>query len=323
MKYFKFEDSDFDVSKICLGCMSFGKQKAMYEWTLNDDDAYNIISYSLNKGINFFDTANGYSDGESEKLLGKAIKRYTNRDKVIIASKVYFNDGHLKKEAIRREIEKTLLNLDTSYLDIYYIHRFDYSTPIYETMSTLNDLVKEGKVRALGASSMWGYQFNDYQQLALDNHFKKFSYMQNQYNLLYREEEREMNPICRKWNVKLVPFSPLAMGRLSRASWFSSSKRCESDKVAMAKYDVCKDEDIKIVKRVEELAIKHNTTMSAIALAWLFKKGVTAPIVGITKTKYLDDAINSLEISLSDEEENYLEELYTAHNVTSVLKKPK
>lgn len=319
MKYFEFDDvSKFPTSKLCLGCMSFGKRGTMYNWTLNDDDAFKIIDYSLNSGINFFDTANGYSSGDSERILGEAIKKYSSRDKVIIASKVYFNEGMLKKEAIRREIEKTLTNLNTTYLDIYYIHRFDYTTPIYETMSTLNDLVKEGKVRRLGASSMWGYQFNDYQELAKDNNFEKFSFMQNQYNLLYREEEREMIPLCKKWNVKLVPFSPLAMGRLSRKESRTSTLRSETDEVAKFKYDSCRDLDIEIINRVEELALKHEVSMSTISLAWLLKKGVTAPIVGITKTKYLSDAIKALDLDLSEEEMKYLEEKYTAHNVTSV-----
>ena len=320
MKYQRVSDSDIYVSKVACGCMSFGKKGKMYDWTLDEDEASDVIEYALSLGINFFDTSNNYSAGDSEEILGRAIKKYTSRDKVVIASKVYFNEGHLSKEAIRIEIEGTLKRLDTTYLDIYYIHRFDYSTPIYETMSTLNDLVKEGKVRLLGASSMWGYQFNDYQQLAKDNNFQKFSLMQNQYNLLYREEEREMIPICKKWNTSLAVFSPLAMGRLSRENWFSSSLRCQKDEVAKRKYDVCKDEDIHITKRVKEIADKKGVSMSAISLAWLYKKGVLAPIIGGTKKEHYYDASLSLDVQLDESEVSYLEELYKAHEVTSVLR---
>lgn len=320
MKYKKIANSDIEVSQICCGCMSFGKRGTMNNWSLEEDDASKIIKHCLDLGINFFDTSNNYSSGTSEEILGNAIKKYTTRDKVIIASKVYFNDGHLSKSAITREIEGTLNRLQTSYLDIYYIHRFDYSTSPLETLSALHSLVKEGKVRLLGASSMWGYQFLNYLNLAKEKNLTSFSLMQNQYNLLYREEEREMIPICKENNIALIPFSPLAMGRLSRSGWSSSSLRFQDDKIAKAKYDIHKDEDIKIVERVDNLSKKYNVSMSTIALAWLFKKGVTSPIIGATKKSHYDDAIKSLDIDLTNDEVNYLEELYYPHPVTSVLK---
>ena len=217
MEYVKLGHSGIVVPKFCLGCMSFGDPASkMHAWTLNPQESERIIKHALDLGINFFDTANCYSAGTSELYLGSALKHNVPRDKVIIASKVYFNEGKLSKEAINREIEGTLKRLGTDYLDLYIIHRFDYDTPIEETMLALDGLVKSGKVRALGASAMYGYQFHNMQICAKENGLTQFTSMQNHYNPLYREDEREMIPICKQMNVALTPYSPLASGRCAR-----------------------------------------------------------------------------------------------------------
>lgn len=215
----------------------------------------------------FFDTANGYSAGTSEEYLGKAIRNNIARDKVVIASKVYFNEGRLSREAIHREIDGTLKRLGTDYLDLYIIHHFDYETPIEETMEALNDLVKASKVRALGASAMYGYQFHN-MLVAKEHGWMLFSTMENHYNLLYREDERQLIPICKQMNVSLMPYSPLAAGHLTRPFWNSDSLRSRTDRVAMGKYDRMEEQDLKVVQRVHELAQKHQCKMSQIALAW-------------------------------------------------------
>uniref|UniRef100_UPI003FF01400 aldo/keto reductase n=1 Tax=Agathobacter sp. TaxID=2021311 RepID=UPI003FF01400 len=210
MEYTKLGKTEIEVSKVCVGCMSFGKAGTMHEWTLDEAETENVVKDALSLGINFFDTANGYSAGTSEEYLGRALKKNIARDKVVIASKVYFNPGRLSAGAIHREIDGTLKRLGTDYLDLYIIHRFDYETPIEETMETLNDLVKAGKVRALGASAMYGYQFYNMQLVAKEHGWARFEAMENHYNLLYREDERELIPICKQMGVSLMPYSPLA-----------------------------------------------------------------------------------------------------------------
>ena len=322
MQYTKLGNSDLTVSKVCVGCMSFGKAGTMHDWTLDEAESEKVIRHALDLGINFFDTANQYSAGTSEEYLGKALKNCTIRNKVVIASKVYFNEGKLSREAIFREIDGTLQRLGTDYLDLYIIHRFDYDTPMEETMEALHELVKAGKVRALGTSAMFGYQFHNLQLVAKDNGWTPFCAMENHYNLLYREDEREMIPICRQLGVSLMPFSPLAAGHLARPEWKSDSLRGRTDRVAMGKYDRMEAEDIKIVGRVAELAEKHGCKMSQIALAWLWAKGVASPIVGATKPQYLDDAAGALDVALTPEEVAYLEELYVPHPLTSVVRPP-
>ncbi|MCX8601442.1 MULTISPECIES: aldo/keto reductase [unclassified Gilliamella] len=320
MDYVKLGNTDIEVSRFCLGCMSFGDPASkMHAWTLNPDESETIIKHALDLGINFFDTANTYSAGTSEEYVGRAIKRNIQRDKVVLATKVYFNEGHLSKGAIEKEIEGSLKRLGTDYIDLYIIHRFDYSTPIEETMEALHKLVKAGKVRALGASAMYGYQFFNLQLAAEKNGWTKFVSMQNHYNLLYREDERELIPICKQFNVSLTPYSPLAAGRLARSQWHTDTLRSQTDQTAIAKYDGMESADRKIVQRVQELAEKHHVTMTQIALAWQFAKGVTAPIIGATKTQYLDDAVGALLVSLSDDEITYLEELYVAHPIVGAL----
>ncbi len=321
MEYAKLGNTDIEVSKLCVGCMSFGKAGTMHDWTLNEEESEKVIQHALNLGINFFDTANGYSAGTSEEYLGKAIRNNIARDKVVIASKVYFNEGRLSKEAIHREIDGTLKRLGTDYLDLYIIHRFDYETPIEETMEALNDLVKAGKVRALGASAMYGYQFHNMQLVAKEHGWTPFSTMENHYNLLYREDERELIPICKQMNVSLMPYSPLAAGHLTRPSWNSDSLRSRTDRVAMGKYDRMEEQDLKVVQRVHELAQKHQCKMSQIALAWHWTKGVTAPIIGATKPQYMDDAAEALNIHLTPEEVTYLEEMYVPHPIVGAIDK--
>lgn len=321
MEYTKLGNTDIEVSKLCVGCMSFGKAGTMHDWTLDEQQSEAVIRHALDLGINFFDTANGYSEGTSEEYLGRAIKKNTVRENVVLASKVYFNDGRLSKEAIHREIDGSLKRLGTDYLDLYIIHRFDYDTPIEETMEALHDLVKAGKVRALGASAMYGYQFYNMQMAAKEHGWTPFSVMENHYNLLYREDERELIPICKQMNVSLMPYSPLAAGHLTRQDWKSDSKRGKTDRVAMGKYDRMERQDILIVKRVQELAEKYECKMSQIALAWHWVKGVKAPIIGATKVTYLDDAAGALCVKLTNEDIAYLEELYVPHPIVGAIDK--
>ena len=320
MEYVKLGNSDIQVSRFCVGCMSFGDPASkMHDWTLNPEESEAIIKHALDLGINFFDTANTYSAGTSEEYLGRAIRNNAVRDKVVLASKVYFNEGHLSREAILREIDGTLKRLGTDYLDLYIIHRFDYGTPIEETMEALNSLVRTGKVRALGASAMYGYQFYNMQLAAERNGWTPFVSMQNHYNLLYREDERELIPICNQMNVARTPYSPLAAGRLSRLEWKADTNRSRTDRTAISKYDSTQENDYKIVLRVNEIAEKYNVTMTQIALAWQLAKGVASPIIGATKEKYFDDAVGALNVRLTDDDLSYLEELYTPHKVVGAL----
>ncbi|MDD3335572.1 MAG: aldo/keto reductase [Eubacteriales bacterium] len=320
MKYTALGNSGIQVSSFCLGCMSFGDPASqMHAWTLNPQQTDDIVAHALDLGITFFDTANTYSAGTSEEYLGQAIKNHTTRDRVVLASKVYFNEGHLSKAAIEREINGTLSRLGTDYLDLYIIHRFDYTTPIEETMAALDGLVKAGKVRALGASAMYGYQFHNMQFCAEKNGLTPFVSMQNHYNLLYREDERELIPLCEQMNVARTPYSPLAAGRLSRLEWKANTLRSQTDKTAVSKYDSTEQQDSVIVARVDELAKKHGATMTQIALAWHFVKGVASPIIGATKQQYLDDAVGALAINLTAEEVNYLEECYLPHKIVGAI----
>lgn len=320
MEYVKLGNSGIDVSRFCLGCMSFGDPASkMHAWTLNARESEKIIKHALDLGINFFDTANGYSAGTSEEYLGRALKNNVARDKVVIASKVYYNEGHLSKDAIAREIDGTLRRLGTDYLDLYIIHRFDYGTPIEETMEALDKLVKAGKVRALGASAMYGYQFYDMQLAARDNGWTPFVSMQDHYNPLYREDERELIPICKRMNVALTPYSPLAAGRVARREWSADTMRSHTDKVAHAKYDGTESTDMLIARRIAELADKYCTTMTRIALAWHFAKGVTAPVIGATKTEYLDDAVGATDVRLTESDVAYIDEPYVPHKIMGAL----
>ena len=321
MEYVKLGNTGLDVSKICLGCMSFGdSEKWIHDWVLNEEDSRKIIKKALDLGINFFDTANVYSLGTSEEYLGRALKDYAKREEVVIATKVHgrMHDGPngegLSRKAIMHEVDASLKRLETDYIDLLYIHRWDYDTPIEETMRALNDLVRAGKVHYIGASSMYTYQFQQAQYIAEKNGWTKFVAMQNHYNLVYREEEREMNPFAKETGVALVPYSPLAAGRLAR-EWDADSERMKTDEVAKRKYDSTEETDRKIIEEVGKIAKKHEATRAQIATAWLWKKGVVAPIVGITKEKYLDDFVGALDVQLDEEDMKSLEKHYIPHSI--------
>ena len=320
MEYTMLGNTNIKVSKVCLGCMSFGKAGTMHDWTLDEKQTEEMVKHALDLGINFFDTANTYSKGTSEEYLGKALRNLgVKREDVVIASKVYFNEGRLSKEAIFREIDGTLKRLGTDYLDLYIIHRFDYDTPMEETMEALHELVKCGKVRAIGASAMYGYQFHNMQIIARDHNWTPFSTMENHYNLLYREDEKELITICKQMNVSLMPYSPLAGGHLARNTWESNTLRGQTDRVVHGKYDQMEKQDMEIVKRVDELAKKYHCKMSQIALAWQWAKGVASPIIGATKMNYIDDAVGALKIKISNDDIAYLEEMYVPHPIVGAI----
>ena len=323
MKYKEIGSTGIRISDICLGGMSFGKRSDdYYQWTLEEKETEEMIAHALDLGINFIDTANQYSGGTSEEYIGKALKRLgVSRDQVVLASKVYFNEGKLSRTAILREIDGTLERLGTDYLDLYQIHRFDYDTPIEETLVTLDSLVKAGKVRALGASSMYAYQFHNMQICAMQNGWTMFSAMQNHYNLLYREDEREMIPVCSQYHVSLIPYSPLAGGHLAHTGWTSDSLRSQSDQTIRRRYDHAMENDQKIVERVCETAMKYHVSMSEIALAWLLSKGAS-PIVGATKIAHFDEAVRSVDLVLEEEDIRYLEELYLPHPLKGPVPRP-
>lgn len=321
MQYTKLGNTEIEVSRICVGCMSYGKPSEDFHlWTLDQQQTTAMIKQAIECGVNFFDTANCYSHGTSEEFLGTALKQLgVAREKVVLASKVFFNEGALSRQAINREIDLTLQRLGTDYLDLYQIHRFDYNTPIEETMEALHQLIVAGKVRAIGASAMYGYQFHNLQIAAEKNGWTLFSTLQNHYNLLYREDERELIPVAEQYGVSLIPYSPLAGGHLTRKTWDSDSLRSQTDKMAKAKYDRNKENDLLIVQRVAELAERYGVSMTEIALAWHFKRGIAAPIVGATKVSHFMDAVKAVDFVLSNEDVTYLEELYLPHPLTSVI----
>lgn len=323
MDYTKLGNTGMDVSRICLGCMGFGDaERWIHKWVLNEDDSRPIIRKALELGINFFDTANVYSLGASEEILGRALKDFANRDEVVIATKIHGtmregpNGGGLSRKAILSEIDHSLTRLGTDYVDLYIIHRWDYGTPIEETMEALNDVVRAGKARYIGASAMWAWQFQKALYVAEKHGWTRFVSMQDHLNLIYREEEREMLPLCRAEGIGVTPYSPLASGRLTRDWTPESSLRAQTDQIARSKYDATADTDRQIVERVAELADKHGVPRAHIALAWLLQQPpVVAPIIGATKISHLEDAIGALAVKLAPEEVTYLEEPYVPHAV--------
>lgn len=321
MEYTKLGNTGTDVSRICLGCMGFGDpgRWKLAPWVLNEEQSFPIIKKALDLGINFFDTANVYSLGSSEEVLGKALKKYAQRDEVVLATKV-FNQMHegpngqgLSRKAIMSEIDKSLKRLDTDYVDLYIIHRWDYNTPIEETMEALHDIVKAGKARYIGASSMFAWQFQKALHVAEKNGWTRFVSMQNHYNLMYREEEREMLPLCKEEKIALTPYSPLASGRLVR-DWSVTTNRTETDKIAVNKYGATIDVDRPIYDRVAEIAEKKGLSKTQIALGWMLQKA-TAPIIGATKISHIEDAVSALPVTLTDDEIAYLEEPYVPHKI--------
>lgn len=323
MEYTRLGSTGMKVSRICLGCMGFGDaERWTHKWVLNEENSRPVIKKALELGINFFDTANVYSIGASEEILGRALKDFAKRDEVVIATKVHGkmsdapNGSGLSRKAIMNEIDNSLKRLETDYVDLYQIHRWDYETPIEETMETLNDIVRAGKARYIGASAMWAWQFQKALHVAEKHGWTRFISMQNHLNLIYREEEREMLPLCRDQKIGSIPYSPLASGRLTRDWSSETTLRSETDQIQKSKYDASAEMDKQVVERVAELAKKHGASRTHISLAWLLQKEpVTAPIVGATKISHLEEAIGALSIKLTQEEVKYLEELYVPHRI--------
>ncbi|MET8227765.1 aldo/keto reductase [Streptomyces sp. NPDC004082] len=320
MQYVKLGSTGLDVSRICVGCMSFGvPDRGTHEWTLDEEASRPLIRQALDAGINFFDTANVYSDGTSEEIVGRVLADLARREEVVIATKVNGamhqgpNGRGLSRKAIMTEIDNSLRRLGTDYVDLYQIHRWDPATPVEETMEALHDVVKAGKARYIGASSMYAWQFSKAQYTARLNGWTRFASMQNHYNLLYREEEREMLPLCADQGVAVLPWSPLARGRLTR-EWATDSERSRTDEYGKKLYQ---EGDRVIVDTVGRIAAERGVPRAQVALAWLLRQdSVTAPIVGATKARHLDDAVAALSLELSDTEAEQLEEPYTPHAIS-------
>lgn len=324
MEYMKLGCSEIEVSKICVGGMSFGSATvAGHEWVVDSERAEKVMRRAFELGVNYIDTANCYASGTSEECIGRSLKIIgVPRDKVVLQSKVYFNEGGLSKNAINREIDGTLTRLGTDYLDVYIIHRFDYDTPIEETMEALNGLVRAGKVRAIGASEMYAYQLHNMQMCAEANGGHQFVNMQCHYNLLYRENEREMIPVCRQLGMAITPYSPLASGHLARRVWDSESLRSRTDSIMADKYNRAELIDLPIVECVADVAESRGVSMAQIALAWLFSKGIESATLGFSSPARVDDAVAAVDLMLSKEEIDYLESRYMAHDLVGPLARP-
>ena len=322
MKYVRLGRTGLQVSRLCLGCMSYGDpDRGRHPWTLPEEASRPFLKKALDAGINFFDTANVYSDGASEEVVGRALTDYARRDDVVIATKVHGrmrpgpNGGGLSRKAILGEIDHSLKRLGTDYVDLYQIHRWDYAVPIEETMQALHDVVQAGKVRYIGASSMFAWQFAQALAVADANGWTRFVSMQNYLNLLYREEEREMLPLCRDQGIGVIPWSPMARGRLTR-DWDSVSARTETDDFGRGLYANSADADRAVVDAVAHVARARGVPRAQVALAWVLQKSdITAPIIGATKVAHLDDAVAALELTLTAIEIAALEASYVPHAV--------
>ncbi|WP_422116283.1 aldo/keto reductase [Brachybacterium sp. UNK5269] len=322
MEYAKLGSTGLDVSRLCLGAMGFGdRERWIHQWVLDEDASRPVIKHALDAGITFFDTANVYSIGRSEEILGKALVDYAPRDEIVLATKVHGrmhegpNGAGLSRKAILSEVEHSLCRLGTDYIDLYIIHRWDYEVPIEETMRALDDVVRSGKVRYIGASAMFAWQFLRAQHVAEVNGWTKFVSMQNHYNLLYREEEREMMPLLRELGVASTPYSPLAAGRLTR-DWDGDTERARTDRTATTKYDSTRETDRAIVEQVASIAAARGVERVQVALAWLLAKHpVVAPIIGATTTGHIDGALGALGLELGPDELTALEEPYVPHRV--------
>jgi aryl-alcohol dehydrogenase-like predicted oxidoreductase len=322
MKHINLGNTGLEISPICLGCMTFGApERGDHPWTLPEQQSRPLIRKAIEMGINFFDTANAYSDGTSEEIVGQALKDYTRRDEVVIATKVFFqmskgpNGGGLSRKSIFTAIDASLRRLGTDYVDLYQIHRWDPTTPIEETLEALHDVVKAGKARYLGASSMYAWQFAKTLHLARENGWTRFVSMQNFYNLLYREEEREMLPLCKDERIAVLPWSPLARGRLARP-WDAETPRTQTDTFGNRLFAGSMESDRKVVEQVAAIATAREVPRAQVALAWLVQKSVvTAPIVGASKPQHLDDALAALTLDLTESELAQLEASYVPHSV--------
>jgi aryl-alcohol dehydrogenase-like predicted oxidoreductase len=323
MDYLKLGRTGLDVSRLCLGCMSFGVPgRGRHPWTLDEEQSRPLVRRALEAGINFFDTANSYSEGTSEEIVGRLLREHARRDEIVVATKVFFptfqkapNTQGLSRKAIMAGIDASLGRLGMDYVDLYQIHRWDNHTPIEETLEALHDVVKTGKARYIGASSMFAWQFSRALHVAERGGWLRFVSMQNHYNLLSREEEREMLPLCAAEGIGVIPWSPLARGRLTRA-WDETTERARTDEFGKTLYRSSVESDRRIVERVAEVASRRGVSRATVALAWLLHKPVvTAPIVGTTKPQHLEDALAALTFKLSAEEMAALEEPYVPHPV--------
>lgn len=322
MDFTRFGKTGVQVSRICLGCMTYGvPNRGTHPWTLDEEKSRPLIKQALDLGINFFDTANIYSDGTSEEIVGRALKDFTRREDIVIATKVNGrmrpgpNGAGLSRKAIFNEIDNSLRRLGTDFVDLYQIHRWDYETPIEETMEALHDVVKSGKARYIGGSNMYAWQFSKALYTSRLHGWTEFVSMQDHINLLNREEEREMLPLCRDQGIAVMPWSPLARGRLTRAA-SESSARQETDEFGKTLYTQFSDSDRLVIDRVGEVATARGVSRATVAMAWLFhKKGITCPIIGASKPNHLTDAMSALSLTLTEDEITALQACYVPHNV--------
>lgn len=324
MKYTKLGNSELTVSRICMGCMGFGDpNNGQHTWTVDEEHTREIVKGGLDLGINFFDTAMGYQNGTSEEYLGRALKDFADRNQVVVATKFVprtnqeIEEGVTGQEHIERMIDQSLTRLGMDYVDLYIYHMWDYQTPLYDIMDGLNRVVKAGKARYIGISNCFAWQLAKANALARQEGFAQFVSVQSHYNLIFREEEREMVPLCREENIAMTPYSSLAGGRLSKHPG-ETSKRLKEDSYAHLKYDATAVEDQKIIDRVAELADRRGVSMTEISLAWLLSK-VAAPVVGATKPSHMEGAARAVELELSPEETAYLEEPYVPHRLVGVM----
>ncbi|GAA3090894.1 aldo/keto reductase [Rhizobium viscosum] len=322
MEYVKLGKTGLEVSKICLGCMTYGDpNRGNHAWSLPEEESRALLKQAIDLGINFLDTANTYSNGSSEEIVGRAIKDFAKREDIVLATKVFNrmrpgpNGAGLSRKAIFDEIDNSLRRLGTDYVDLYQIHRWDYTTPIEETLEALHDVVKSGKARYIGASSMYSWQFAKAHYTSRLNGWTEFVSMQDHVNLLYREEEREMLPFCEDQKIAVIPWSPLARGRLTR-DWNEKTNRSETDEFGKTLYKQAEDADRKIVEKVAEIARAHGISRAQVATAWILQKSaVTAPIIGASKAQHLTDAVGALTVKLSADDIAALETPYIPHNV--------
>lgn len=330
MQYTQFGRSGLTVSRLCLGCMSFGDAAAEgHDWTMGEDEARPFFRQALEAGINFFDTANMYSGGTSEEITGRILKDMARRDEIVIATKAHFrwrnapNTGGLSAKALTHAVDDSLRRLGTDYIDLYQIHRLDPHTPMEEIVETLDAIVRSGKVRYLGASSMYAWQFQKMLHLADKAGLRKFISMQNYVNLLYREEEREMLPLCRDYGIAVMPWSPLARGKLARPADAQSTARSETDRIQSLLYSRTEEADRKVIDAVEAIAKARGVPMAQVALAWVLQvPGVTSPIIGATKQSHISDAVAALDIELTEDELKALEGPYVPHAVVGMFDMP-
>lgn len=324
MKYVNLGNTDLHVSRICLGCMGFGNAATgQHSWTVDETETRKIVRHALDSGINFFDTAIAYQNGTSEEYLGRSIREFSKRDEVIIATKFLprstqeIADGVTGQQHIEKQLDLSLTHLGMDYIDLYVYHMWDHQTPIRDILEGLASVVKAGKVRYIGIANCYAWQLAKANALAEKEGWPKFVSVQNHYNLIFREEEREMVSLCQEDNIAMTPYSALASGRLSRPPG-ETSKRLTEDSYAKLKYDGMAKEDVKIIKRVEELSEKYGVTMTEISLAWLLAK-VTSPVVGATKTRHIDGAVKSVDLTLSEADFSYLEDSYVPHPLVGVM----